>query len=71
MLSGTVRQISLRAMEDVDNHLVVMSLKLANELMFPGEPFHVVRAIAVAAHRGPSCGTATHRRVESSGESRY
>ena len=28
-------------MEDVDNHLVVMSLKLANELMFPGEPFHV------------------------------
>ncbi|MBP6782291.1 MAG: ABC transporter permease [Verrucomicrobiales bacterium] len=41
MLSGTVRQISLRAMEDVDNHLVVMSLKLANELMFPGEPFHV------------------------------
>ena len=41
MVTGGVRQTSIRAMDTIDNHLVVMPLKLANELMFPGEPLHV------------------------------
>ena len=41
MVTGTVRQVSIRAMEQIDNHLVVMPIKLASELMFPGEPLHV------------------------------
>ncbi|MBK8038083.1 MAG: ABC transporter permease [Verrucomicrobiaceae bacterium] len=41
MVSGTVRQTSIRALEQIDNHLVVMPIKLANELVFPGEPLHV------------------------------
>jgi len=41
MVSGTVRQISIRALEEIDNHLVVLPLQMASELMFPGEPVHV------------------------------
>lgn len=41
MVSTTVRQISIRAMEEIDNHLVVVPIKIANELLFPGEPLHV------------------------------
>lgn len=41
MVSGTVRQTSIRAMEEIDNHLVVMPITMASELLFPGEPLHV------------------------------
>ncbi|MBL9145769.1 MAG: ABC transporter permease [Verrucomicrobiaceae bacterium] len=41
MVSGTVRQTSIRAMEELDNHLVVMPIEMASGLLFPGEPLHV------------------------------
>lgn len=41
MVSASVRHTSIRAMEDLDNRLVVLPLALASELMFPGEPLHV------------------------------
>lgn len=47
MVSGGVRQISIRAMEEIDNRLVVMPLSLANELLFPGEPLHVTSVVVL------------------------
>lgn len=41
MVSGSVRRTSIRAMEDLDNRLIILPLALASELMFPGEPVHV------------------------------
>lgn len=41
MLSASVRQTTIRAMEQLDSRLVIMPIKLASELMFPGEPLHV------------------------------
>ncbi len=50
MVSGTVRQTSIRAMEQIDNHLVVIPIKLASELLFPGEPLHVTSVQLLLHH---------------------
>lgn len=50
MLSATVRQTSIRAMEEIDNHLVVMPITMANDLVFPGEPMHVTAVQLLLKH---------------------
>ena len=45
MVSGTVRKLSTRAIEVLDNRLVFMPLPLASSLLFPGEKPHVTAII--------------------------
>ena len=50
MVSASVRAISIRTMEEIDNHLVVMPIAMANELLFPGEALHVT-SVQLLLHR--------------------
>lgn len=63
MVSGTVRHATMRAMEQLDNHLVVMPIKLANELMFPGEPLHVT-SVQILLKRSSDLPAAQRRIAE-------
>ena len=45
MVSGTVRKLSTRAIEELDNRLVFMPLPLASSLLFPGEAPRVTSII--------------------------
>ena len=45
MVSGTVRKISTRAIEVLDNRLVFMPLPMASSLLFPGDKPHVTAIV--------------------------
>ena len=47
MVTGTVRKISTRPLEDLDNRLVFLPLPLASSLLFPGEEPKVTSAIVL------------------------
>ncbi len=50
MVSASVRQKSMRALEHLDDHLVIMPIKMASDLMFPGEPLHVTSIQLLLKH---------------------
>lgn len=41
MVSASVRKLSARQWEELDNRLVMMPVRLASDLLFPGEPLRV------------------------------
>ena len=47
VLSLEVRKLSVQAMDELDNRLVIMPIEKANELLFPGEPLHVTSALVL------------------------
>lgn len=47
MITASVRKVSVRPLEELDNRLVFMPLPLASDMLFPGEPVRVTSIILV------------------------
>ena len=52
MVSGTVRKLSTRAIDELDNRLVFMPLPMASSLLFPGEKPRVTAIILLLKDAG-------------------